>query len=466
MSASTVATPDEIAAALERWARGREIWVHGLENPKRDWWVARSVRGQYIVGRRGCDDARPDPQTVLAWALTLEAELPPVDMGRCPACEARGLPGKKLATMIWELSTQYRWEPFGQIRPPVGWLESGSGGQRLQGHRKVKLREWSGRKVWVSSRPCPACGGSGRELWDAARLVLAAEPGPSRFAVTINEIGDGGWRILSAGVSLFDPPVLAQPGGTVQGLLHLLAQRLQTSVEVFAHDAIGFFARAPVYVEGPADGSAAVVCLTPGESVPKAARAVAVLSDALMAGGAELGEQLATMQRLWSVGHLLEIRAAVEVLERAFYRSAVDALNRAFWDRQRLPFFSRGVVSMFNLPIGKPETWVAVAFDVLRTALGNAAYAECVGWAVESLVIERQQPRAPLMGLVGDFAHSGPDRSARFKVSFVRENYIRMAAEADAQRIVIEVDGELVERFMVHRAWVTERWDVEYHSGG
>lgn len=150
------ATLERVLAVLEAWA-----WARGHSNPldadgrlRIGWHVARHPTTTLVSiwHRHGHhseqfgSSSAVSPLVALAWALAVEAGER-VDVGRCPACEARGCgPGRKLATHVWmrDIETGLK------IGPGRGWVPG--------------------------VRPCPDCNGTGRDTREVARLVLDAAP--------------------------------------------------------------------------------------------------------------------------------------------------------------------------------------------------------------------------------------------------------------------------------------------------
>lgn len=167
------ATDAEMLAAVERWARATGRWWQDSGRIPDGWsftvWATGTARVRFRAGKRDVTEQTVDPHTALLWALLVEAGIT-VDVGRCPACVARSLPGQKLATTEWGMATAYgRTKPYiahARYHPADGWLR-GWGGKRRKGSS-----QWAQHHA----RPCPDCNGTGRDMREVARLVLDAAP--------------------------------------------------------------------------------------------------------------------------------------------------------------------------------------------------------------------------------------------------------------------------------------------------
>jgi hypothetical protein len=177
----TAASEPDILAGVERWARVRGLTLsqdpikHGLS-----WGVApRAVHG--VTVWCWADDSgehRLSPALALAWALTVETDAAPVDVGRCPACMG------KRGWSEW-LFEQHELGPH----PYSGMGFSDrvhelnvAGWETWKAVVKAPLRNFEGRRIATipAARPCPACSGTGRESIPAARLLLDAATGDTR----------------------------------------------------------------------------------------------------------------------------------------------------------------------------------------------------------------------------------------------------------------------------------------------
>jgi hypothetical protein len=156
----TAASEPDILAGVERWARVRGFTLgadpikHGLQ-----WGVApRAVHG--VTVWCWTDDSaehRLSPALALAWALLVETDAGPVDVGRCPACKGRGWEEKQCSPVRGIERTALAIQGWG---PTGGTFPTDDGEHPTE--------------IW--RRPCPACNGTGREV-PVARLLLDAASG-------------------------------------------------------------------------------------------------------------------------------------------------------------------------------------------------------------------------------------------------------------------------------------------------
>jgi hypothetical protein len=203
MSDPSIATEAEMLAAVEWWARARGFWrgSSSRDDEKPGWHVGLGYRGSTYVwhGPAHGAEARPVYQkqsasVLLAWAILVEIEPPPVDVGPCPDCRStppqtkrarRMKPGQWVAIAEpWDRavgsnvgriaekqskgsSYTVRWwtGPFASAR--VEWLGVG--------HTKARpdqLREATADEITEARKACPACSGSGRKIVSVPRLLL------------------------------------------------------------------------------------------------------------------------------------------------------------------------------------------------------------------------------------------------------------------------------------------------------
>lgn len=203
---SSAATEAEILEGVERWARVRGWWMSRGELCTRDI-DGVSPRGDGLPGasvrRRGWEcDVYVSPALALAWALTVEADPEPVDVGRCPACDGTG---HGFGTERWTSETASRalglrvecnrswagerptaYDSTGEtMRELVGLRgvivdthPTGIFSVRLDGEAKaVSVRSYCLYPESTERREavrCPACSGTGRETVPLARLLLDA----------------------------------------------------------------------------------------------------------------------------------------------------------------------------------------------------------------------------------------------------------------------------------------------------
>lgn len=93
----SIATPQEMLSALERWAsakgwlrerrRGGKGWADSGGEP---WDLAIEGDRVWIGGRRPYSEHTVTPEIAIAWALTVEAGLEAVDLGPCSLCQGTG----------------------------------------------------------------------------------------------------------------------------------------------------------------------------------------------------------------------------------------------------------------------------------------------------------------------------------------------------------------------------------------
>jgi hypothetical protein len=128
----TAASEPDILAGVERWARVRGFAPDRLHEAA--WSCFTNVLDEVTIRAVGTVlQWAVSPALALAWALTVETDAAPVDVGRCPACRGRG-------TVWWDGEDAH---------PP-------------------------GRVI------CEGCGGRTRKAIPAARLLLDATTGDTR----------------------------------------------------------------------------------------------------------------------------------------------------------------------------------------------------------------------------------------------------------------------------------------------
>jgi hypothetical protein len=152
----STATEVEIRAAVERWARVRGFVLY--QDPVRHglaWgYAADHVPVIWQWGEPRSCSWDPAPAIALAWAILVESEPPPVDVGPCPECKpwwSNG--GSRRGYTTRESAQRFAADVRG------GVYESRS---RRDGRYSV---------VWNA---CPACSGTGRKLSPVPRLLLDA----------------------------------------------------------------------------------------------------------------------------------------------------------------------------------------------------------------------------------------------------------------------------------------------------
>jgi hypothetical protein len=103
-----------------------------------------------------------DFHTALVVALLIEGGIT-VDVGRCPACVKRGGPHEWLR-LLGTFDEVERWRGYQERN----WED-------LQILRAFRGCDWlPTQHLLVGWRPCPACSGTGRDIREAARIVLDA----------------------------------------------------------------------------------------------------------------------------------------------------------------------------------------------------------------------------------------------------------------------------------------------------
>jgi hypothetical protein len=164
----TAASDPDILAGVERWARARGFWrARDTRMGSYDGWniCARDDFVRVWYGKTELE-REVSPAVALAWALAVETDAAPVDVGWCPVCVKRGGP------MEWARSG-HRWpgSSFDHNMPSV-WCSDGV--RTPVPGREVTTCQFGDVIWWHSVRPCPACNGSGRETIPVARLLLDA----------------------------------------------------------------------------------------------------------------------------------------------------------------------------------------------------------------------------------------------------------------------------------------------------
>jgi hypothetical protein len=166
----TAASDPDILAGVERWARVRDLWMGDGGCEIVTWRVGGSLAGCRIFEYSQRNSRSVSPALALTWALLVETDAGPVDVGRCPACEGKRLEHEREV---------YSGENAQQLA-----IAQQAGFERM-GYTAARL--WTGED-WVAtgSRLCSTCSGTGREAIPAARLLLDAAPrkfGTSALAV-------------------------------------------------------------------------------------------------------------------------------------------------------------------------------------------------------------------------------------------------------------------------------------------
>jgi hypothetical protein len=190
----TAASDPDILAGVERWARVRGLW-RGSEFDARKC----SADGLHVVGPVPGDLSfyimatnpptavqvhRTSPAIALAWALLVETDTGPVDVGRCPACVKRGGP-MEWRQAFGEFEQTHAWDGY-WAQEDAPWTTRTLFGSKPTHGDELYLRPR--RYLLVGSRPCPTCSSTGRETKPAARLLLdaASEDATTHAALSVH----------------------------------------------------------------------------------------------------------------------------------------------------------------------------------------------------------------------------------------------------------------------------------------
>lgn len=169
----------DMADAIERWAFARGLSFGDSPLKTQPWQVSLDgPRTEVTIWRHNVDE--PDhwtvtPEVALTWALVVEANVPPMDIGPCLACAKRGGPHE------WGVASARRYSgPLvvqASLRGARDWNPDQA---NTVVWRNAVFSEHGARvpeaEVVVGSRLCRVCGGSGRATIEAPRLVLEAAP--------------------------------------------------------------------------------------------------------------------------------------------------------------------------------------------------------------------------------------------------------------------------------------------------
>jgi hypothetical protein len=195
----TAASEPDILAGVERAAKALGIRAHHGNDAPRGWRITKaSSNGGVLVMHQGATHRDPapfwtvSPAIALAFCLLLASDAGPVDVGRCPECEARG------GSMEWrQVSASSRIIADRRFNPnwPSGHGASGPAGWSVYRYKderspieRARARAEPGRYRTVGVRPCPACNGTGREMIPVARLLLDAAQ-PCSFCDDVGDVG-------------------------------------------------------------------------------------------------------------------------------------------------------------------------------------------------------------------------------------------------------------------------------------
>jgi len=169
----TIATEPEMLTALEDWARGRGWLRQPNDAVKAKWhgqgpWCVETfafqadahpdLRGPFVQvwaeAQRDAPLFRVSPAIALAWAILVESEPPPVDVGPCPDCKgAKGREVKGLTAFV---------------------------AQMVDGGWATPQRPDGSRDGWM---PCSACDKTGRRIASVPRLLLDATTDTTALAL-------------------------------------------------------------------------------------------------------------------------------------------------------------------------------------------------------------------------------------------------------------------------------------------
>jgi hypothetical protein len=227
-AADIIAADQEMFAAVGQWARARG-WLNPESPHGNLWWGVFTGGERFTIHRKGTSQAwLPSPHAALVWALVVEADLPPVDMGRCPSCAARGggweWARNEGASGPWSTAT-------GRLEGEIQLYQS-----EPQPGAWVVDAAPSGHPGWqYAARPCPACAvdgkPTGRERREVARLLLDAQH--HQGALLPSRVWPGATRspFEFSGVGVVTETREPHKPGDPASIeaLHVLADRLQTN---------------------------------------------------------------------------------------------------------------------------------------------------------------------------------------------------------------------------------------------
>lgn len=182
----TITTPEQMRAAVERWARARGWLASQHAHGPADHWLVDESRlfnfnsgqdtGRLRIYMPGQGESRDvDPHTALLWACTVEAGLPLVDVGRCQACDGAQRETRTITCRV-ERGTPRASAWRRHQRTKEGWRNDGW--RWAEGSDVLVERPISGVSdvlTYTMWRPCLSCASKpGREHRDPARMVLDA----------------------------------------------------------------------------------------------------------------------------------------------------------------------------------------------------------------------------------------------------------------------------------------------------
>lgn len=211
----SVATEAEMLAEVKAWAEARG-WLRRPDDAVKAKWHGRGpwcvemfafqadahpeLRGPFVQvwaeAQRNAPLFRVSPAVALAWAILVESEPPPADVGPCRTCRGRR------RWSWWEQGTGLRaqWLSWAQLldRDPEGggsalalagapWSEGSllrwdRTGQTEQYRNGVVVESTIGGWRSTVTGTCPACHGSGRKFVPVPRRLLDATTDPASRA--------------------------------------------------------------------------------------------------------------------------------------------------------------------------------------------------------------------------------------------------------------------------------------------
>jgi hypothetical protein len=170
----TAAGDPDILAGVERWARVRDLWMGDGGCEIVTWRVGGSLAGCRIFEYSQRNSRSVSPALALTWALLVETDAGPVDVGRCRTCRGR--------ECMWTWAQSIRTGlHFIAVDEAAGWREHGW-------HAEVVQCGEYWRHIRAKAKRCPACSGTGRETIPVTRLLLDAASGDAaaRAALSVH----------------------------------------------------------------------------------------------------------------------------------------------------------------------------------------------------------------------------------------------------------------------------------------
>jgi hypothetical protein len=208
----TAASEPDTLAGVERWARVRGLLYRPTDGerprPGERWNVSvLSDRVQVWDNVQSPALFEATSALALAWALLVETDAGPVDVGRCPTCRGR--------ECLWRWMQGYWSDDRARVEhDATGWHEQGWHAAVIaEETRRFGRRHW--RVVRVKSERCPVCYGTGRETIPVARLLLDAASNGARSSADGKSIMRDADRLLVHADQL---QALGDPLGELLGL--------------------------------------------------------------------------------------------------------------------------------------------------------------------------------------------------------------------------------------------------------